>query len=113
VAHSKPLGLAPAGAADRTSVVLVSELHMVAGRPVEGRVRSRDVIHSVFLPNFRVKQDAVRGRTVGIWFTPEKPGTYSIACAQLCGTGHYTMRGNVTVESQAAFDTWLQQQAAQ
>jgi len=113
ISQSNPLGLDPADPAARTNVVLVNELHMVAGRPVEVRVRSLDVIHSFFLPNFRVKQDAVPGRTVGIWFTPEKPGTYSIACAQLCGTGHYTMRGNVTVESQAAFDTWLQQQAAQ
>src|SRR5438445_9037565 len=113
ISQSNPLGLDPADPAARTNAVLVNELHMVAGRPVEVRVRSLDVIHSFFRPNFRVKQDAVPGRTVGIWFTPDKPGTYSIACAQLCGTGHYTMRGNVTVESQAAFNTWLQQQAAQ
>ena len=93
-------------------MVVLNELHMIANRPIEVRVRSVDVIHSFFLPNFRMKQDAVPGRTVAIWFTPDKEGTYKIACAQLCGTGHFTMQGNVTVESQAAFEQWLRQQAA-
>jgi cytochrome c oxidase subunit II len=112
VSQSNPLGLDPGDPAVKTNLVVLNELHMVNNRPIEVRVRSVDVIHSFFLPNFRVKQDAVPGRTIPIWFTPDKEGTYQIACAQLCGTGHYTMRGNVTVESQAAFDQWLQQQAA-
>jgi cytochrome c oxidase subunit 2 len=110
--QSNPLGLDPGDPATKTNLVVLNELHMVTNRPIEVRVRALDVIHSFFLPNFRVKQDAVPGRMVAIWFTPDRAGTYQIACAQLCGTGHYTMRGNVTVESQAAFDQWLQQQAA-
>lgn len=112
IAQDNPLGLDPSDPAAKTNVVVTNELHMVTGRPIEVRIRSVDVIHSFFLPNFRVKQDAVPGRTVEVWFTPDKPGAYQIACAQLCGVGHYTMRGNVTVESQDAFDTWLRQQAA-
>jgi cytochrome c oxidase subunit 2 len=110
VSNANPLGLDPNDPASKANVVVVNELHLVNGRPVEVRVRSLDVIHSFFLPNFRVKQDAVPGRTVEIWFTPDKPGTYQIACAQLCGVGHYTMRGNVTVESQDAFNRFLRQQ---
>jgi cytochrome c oxidase subunit 2 len=112
VSQSNPLGLDPNDPATKTDLVVTNELHLVVDRPVEVRIRSIDVIHSFFLPNFRVKQDAVPGRTVDIWFTPDKAGNYQIACAQLCGVGHYTMRGNVTVQSQDAFDQWLQQQAA-
>jgi len=113
VSQSDPLGLDPADPATKTNVVVLNELHMVQGRPIEVRLRSLDVIHSFFLPNFRMKQDAVPGRTIAIWFTPDRAGTYQIACAQLCGVGHFTMRGNVTVESQQAYDQWLRQQAAQ
>ncbi|HLN14278.1 MAG TPA: cytochrome-c oxidase, partial [bacterium] len=74
---------------------------------VSVRITAIDVIHSFSLPNFRMKQDAVPGRDVSIWFTPNKAGTYQIVCAQLCGVGHYTMRGNITVQSQSAFDQWL------
>lgn len=112
ISQSNPLGLDPADPATKSNIVILNELHMVNNRPIEVRVRSVDVIHSFFLPNFRVKQDAVPGRTFAIWFTPDKEGKYQIACAQLCGTGHYTMRGSVTVESQDAFDRWLREQAA-
>lgn len=108
VSPSNPLGIDPSDPAGKDDVVVVNELHVVTGRPVVVRVRSLDVIHSFFLPNFRVKQDAVPGRTIQIWFTPDRTGTYQIACAQLCGVGHYTMRGNITVDpTQAALDAWL------
>jgi cytochrome c oxidase subunit 2 len=61
------------------------------------RLKSLDVIHSFFLPNFRVKQDAVPGMTTETWFIPEKAGSWEIACAEHCGLGHYRMRGQVTV----------------
>lgn len=105
-----PLGLDPRDPLTKQNVVTTNDLRLVVNRPVAVRITSVDVIHSFFLPNFRVKQDAVPGRTVTIWFTPDRAGTYQIACAQLCGVGHYTMRGNVTVESQAQFDQWLQSQ---
>jgi cytochrome c oxidase subunit II len=107
-----PLGLDPSDPDSKTNIVLTNELHVVNNRPVRVVIHSLDVIHSFFLPNFRVKQDAVPGRTVEIWFMPDRPGQYQIACAQLCGVGHYTMRGNITVEpNQAAFDAWLAKQA--
>jgi len=103
-----PLGLDPGDPDSKTNVVVTNELHVVNNRPVRVEIHSVDVIHSFFLPNFRVKQDAVPGRNVSIWFTPDRAGAYQIACAQLCGVGHYTMRGNMVVETdQAAFDAWL------
>jgi cytochrome c oxidase subunit 2 len=82
-------------------------------RPVRVQIRSMDVIHSFFLPNFRVKQDAVPGMTVQIWFTPKETGDYEIACAEHCGLGHYRMRGQVHVVSAGGFDKALADAAAQ
>lgn len=110
ISASNPLGIDPGDPAGKDDVIVANDLHLVVGRPVRVRVTSVDVVHSFFLPNFRVKQDAVPGRVVEVWFTPDRPGTYQIACAQLCGVGHYTMRGNVTVESQSAFDEWIRTQ---
>ena len=111
ISAGNPLGLDPADPVGKTNVVAINELHLIAGRPVAIRLSAVDVIHSFFLPNFRVKQDAVPGRTVEIWFTPGRSGAYQIACAQLCGIGHYTMRGNVTVGTQADFNAWIKSQA--
>ena len=109
-ARTNPLGLDPADVAGRDDIV-TRELHLVGNRPVHVRLRAKDVIHSFFVPAFRVKQDAVPGMTVDVVFTPTKDGTYEIACAELCGVGHYIMRGKITVEPQQVFDTWLASQA--
>ena len=87
--------------------VVSPEVHAVVNRPVEVRLRSKDVLHSFFVPAFRVKQDAVPGITVSFWFTPTATGKYEIACAELCGVGHYAMRGFVVVETQEQFAAWL------
>ena len=87
--------------------IISAEVHLVVNRPVEVRLRSKDVLHSFFVPAFRVKQDAVPGITVSFWFIPTATGTYEIACAELCGVGHYAMRGKVVVETQEQFDAWL------
>jgi len=84
----------PAAADDLT---LQNQLFLPEGRPVRVRIRSLDVIHSFFLPEFRVKQDAMPGMITEDWFIPRKAGTYEIACAEHCGLGHYRMRGMVTV----------------
>jgi len=110
ISASNPLGIDPKDPRAKQEVIALNELHLVTGRPVAIRVTAIDVIHSLFLPNFRVKQDAVPGRLVQIWFTPNKPGRYQMACAQLCGVGHYTMRGNVTVGTQRDLDAWLKAQ---
>ncbi len=88
----------------------VNVLHFPADRPVIIRLKSEDVIHSFFVPELRVKQDAVPGRQFEFWFEATQAGQYEIACAELCGLGHYRMRGRVTVEPQADFDAWLAQQ---
>jgi len=83
------------------------ELYLVKGRPVRIQMRSLDVIHSFFLPNFRVKQDAMPGMTVETWFTPTEVGDFEIACAQHCGLGHYRMKGRVHVVNADEFDQKL------
>jgi len=80
-------------------------------RPVEVRLRAKDVVHSFFVPAFRVKQDAVPGMVTSTWFTPSRTGTFEIACAELCGPLHYVMRGRIVVQTQEEFDTWLSAQA--
>jgi cytochrome c oxidase subunit 2 len=93
--------------------ILVPEMHVVQGKPVVVRVRSKDVIHSFFLPNFRIKQDAVPGMEIEVWFTPTRAGSFEIACAELCGLGHYHMKAPLTVDAtQADFDKWYKAQLA-
>lgn len=91
----------------------VNDLHFAVDKPQMIRLRSRDVLHSFFLPHFRVKQDAVPGMTVNVWFQSTKEGTFELVCAELCGWGHYRMRGVVTVESSGKFEQWLRDQHQQ
>jgi cytochrome c oxidase subunit 2 len=88
-------------------VAPINILHLPVGRPVVVRLTAQDVIHSFFIPQFRLKQDAVPGMTIRVWVQPTQTGEFEIACAELCGLGHYRMRGQVTVESLEAFDAWL------
>lgn len=104
--RDNPMGLDPADPAGGDDLV-ARELHLVANKPVRVRLRGKDVLHSFFIPAFRVKQDVVPGMTIETWFTPTKTGDYELACAELCGVGHYIMRGRVKVESQEAFNAWL------
>lgn len=70
-------------------------------------LRSRDVIHAFFVPQFRLKQDALPGHTIPVWFNATEEGTYDLVCAELCGWGHYKMAGRVRVVSQSEYDQWL------
>ena len=94
-------------------VVTLNQLHIPVGRAVVVTLRSKDVIHSFFLPEFRVKQDAVPGMSTRIWFDGQRAGHWEIACAELCGLGHYRMKGFITVESQEEFEKFLAAEAAQ
>ncbi len=89
-----------------------SQLHVPQGKNVRVTLRSQDVVHSFFLPNVRLKQDAVPGRSIDLWFNATKAGSYELACAELCGFGHYTMRGVFVVESPEAYAAWVAQHAA-
>jgi cytochrome c oxidase subunit 2 len=86
---------------------LDAELHVPAGKDVRIALRSADVLHSFFLPNARIKQDAVPGRTIDVWFNLTEPGTYEIACAELCGFGHTTMKGTLFVHTPEEFAAWM------
>jgi len=86
----------------------VNDLRFVKGAPTVIHLKSQDVLHSLFLPQLRIKQDAVPGLTIPVWFDADTAGHYELVCAELCGWGHYKMRGNVTVYgSQADFDRWM------
>jgi len=85
------------------------ELHMVKGTPYHFKLRAKDVIHSFWVPQFRMKKDAVPGMTTDIRVTPTKIGHYTLVCTELCGLGHATMRAPIVVEDQAAFNKWTAQ----
>jgi cytochrome c oxidase subunit 2 len=88
----------------------IGTLHVPANRPVRLLMTSRDVIHSFFVPDFRIKQDVIPGRYTETWFEATKPGRYQILCSQYCGTWHSQMWGEVVVMEQTAFDQWLLEQ---
>jgi cytochrome c oxidase subunit 2 len=94
-------------------IMLQNQLFLPEGRPIRVRLRSLDVIHSFFLPQFRVKQDAMPGITSETWFVPQKSGTWEIACAEHCGLGHYRMRGMVTVVPGADLEKTLKEATAE
>lgn len=112
---SNPVGLDRSDPMAMDDIVSVNQLHLPVNRPVTIRLSSKDVIHSFGLPVMRVKQDLIPGMEIPVHFTPvmEMPegDRWEIACAQLCGLGHYRMRGFLTVESDEEFDAWLASKA--
>jgi len=86
----------------------INSLHLPVGVPARLILATQDVIHSFFVPAFRAKQDAVPGYFTTLWFTPTKEGTYSLFCAEYCGTDHARMIGTVTVLSRSDYQAWLQ-----
>ena len=90
--------------------LFLDELHVPVNRPVRVILRSKDVVHSFFLPNFRLKQDAVPGRAIEGWFEATKPGRYELPCAMLCGLGHSGMKAYLYVHPQAEYDAWAAEQ---
>ena len=117
--QSNPLGLDRDDPAAKDDVTTLNQLYLPVNKPIIVRLRSKDVIHSFGVPEFRVKQDAVPGLTIPLWFIPnvttaemrtrlgDAEFQYEIACAQLCGLGHAKMRGFVTVVSADEFQKWL------
>jgi len=117
--QANPLGLDRSDPAAKDDVTTLNQLYLPVNKPIIVRLRSKDVIHSFGVPEFRVKQDAVPGLTIPIWFIPNvttaemrtRTGNpefqYEIACAQLCGLGHFRMRGFVTVLPAEEFQKWM------
>ncbi len=111
IADDNPLGLNPddpAGQDDR--LVLGDEVHLPLGQPVKLLLRSKDVLHNFYIPQMRGKMDMVPGSVSYFWFTPTRNGRFEILCAEFCGIGHYSMRGQLVVESPQQFEQWLGQQ---
>lgn len=106
-----PLGI-DAADTHATDDVVTSELVLPAGREVDLRLRAQDVIHGFFVPEMRIKQNAMPGDTFHIHFTPQKPGTYAILCSQICGLGHYRMQATLRVVSEEEFAAWLRAKEA-
>jgi cytochrome c oxidase subunit 2 len=94
-------------------VTTINQLHLPIHETVLIHLKSKDVIHSFFVPQFRMKQDAVPGMTSRLWVKVEQAGEFEIACAELCGLGHYRMRGFLTLESREAFEQWVAQVRAE
>ena len=124
-AQENPLGLDRTDPAAKDDVTNLNQLYLPVNRPIIVRLRSKDVIHSFGVPELRVKQDAIPGLTIPIWFVPTvttaemrtRKGNaefqYEIACAQLCGLGHSAMRGFVIVQTAEEFQKWLEERIAE
>lgn len=111
VTESNPFGVNlddPRGQDD--VVVTGPEMHLPINQPVKANLRSNDVLHNYTVPQFRVKMDLVPGLISYLWFDPNKVGRYDILCEELCGIGHFSMRGSVVVDTQEDFDTWIANQ---
>lgn len=89
-----------------------NELHVPVGKDIRVTLKAKDVLHSFFLPNLRLKQDAVPGRSIEVWFRANETGTFELACAELCGFGHYTMRGQFIVHTSEDFQSWSREHAS-
>ena len=99
----------PAGADD---IVSINQMNLPIDKPVIVYLSSQDVIHSMGIAEMRVKQDAVPGIQIPVWWVPTELGQFEVNCSQLCGLGHYRMRGFVTVMTQEDYDAWLEEEAS-
>ena len=130
--ETNPIGLDRSDEAAQDDITTINQMHLPKGRPAIIHISSKDVIHSFNLPNMRIKQDAVPGLSIPVWFVPTKTTAemreelkarerykdtadefvYEIACAQLCGNSHYSMRGFLTVHTPEEFQAWLDEEAS-
>jgi cytochrome c oxidase subunit 2 len=106
-----PIGLDRADPKGKDDITTINQLNLPVGKPVLVFLSSKDVVHSFGLPQMRVKQDAIPGIVQPVWFTPTATGEWDIACSQLCGLGHYRMKGVYTIQSQADYEAWLAEEA--
>ena len=106
--NDNPMGLDPNDPDNKDNITTMNQIYIPINKTVLIDLTSKDVIHSFGVPAMRVKQDVIPGMTTHVWFTPNKLGQFEIACSQLCGPGHYRMRGIINVVSQADYDQWIQ-----
>ena len=112
VSYENPFGLTAADSHGQDDILIEGgELHLPLDKPVKVLLRSVDVLHDFYVPQFRAKMDMVPGMITYFWLTPMKSGSFEILCFELCGSGHYQMRGAVVVDNEADYQTWLQEQS--
>ena len=109
---TNPIGLDRASEGGADDIFTINNLHIPVNKPVIVHLQSKDVIHSFFLPVMRVKQDAIPGQSIPLWFQATQTGEFEIACAQLCGIGHYRMRGQFFVDTPENFDKFIAEETA-
>jgi cytochrome c oxidase subunit 2 len=111
VTPDNPIGLDRSDPSAKDDIATINQLNLPVNRPVLVRLSTKDAIHSFGLFEMRVKQDAIPGLDLPVWFIPSREGQYEIACSQLCGLGHFRMRGFVTVQSQGEYEKFLAEEA--
>jgi cytochrome c oxidase subunit 2 len=112
IAPDNPLGLKRDDPNGRDDVIIEGgELRLPEGKPVKALLRSVDVLHNFYVPEFRAKMDLVPGQVSYFWLTPTRTGTFEILCAELCGVGHSHMRGTVVVQTEADYQAWIRDQS--
>jgi cytochrome c oxidase subunit II len=111
VGADNPLGLNRQDAAAQDDVIIEGDdLHLPMGKPVKILLRSLDVLHDFYVPEFRAKMDMIPGMVTYVWLTPTRTGTFEILCNELCGAGHSAMRGKVVVDTESDYQAWLGKQ---
>jgi cytochrome c oxidase subunit 2 len=111
VTAENPLGLNPNDPAGQDDLVIeADDLVLELNKPVKVLLRSLDVLHDFYVPEFRSKMDMIPGAVTYFWLTPTRTGTFDILCAELCGVGHPQMRGQVVVADEAAYQAWVDKQ---
>ena len=109
--EENPFGMEEEDSAAEDDIVTRGLIHVPVNLPVKVRLRSKDVIHSFFIPELRIKQDALPGETIDVWFQAKETGEYYLACAELCGLGHTTMKAGFVVEPIEEFQSWLEKKS--
>lgn len=107
--NSNPLGLDLSDPAAKDDLTALGELHVPINRDVVIDLSSKDVIHNFALPGMRMAQDAIPGQIIPMWFKPIKTGNYEVVCGQLCGLGHYAMKGMLVVDTPEDYQAWLKE----
>jgi len=106
-----PYGLNPEDPNSKDDIIVMdADLHLELNQPVKVELRSYDVLHNFYVPQFRAKMDTLPGLVTYYWFTPTRTGDFEVLCAEYCGTGHYAMRGKVLVDEKTDYTNWLAKQ---
>lgn len=113
ISDGNPLGIDPKDPAGKDDIITANQLHFPVGKPVIAHISSKDVIHSFSIPVLRVKQDAIPGMSVPVWWQATGAGQFEIVCQQLCGVGHTIMKGYVTIDTPEQFAAWMAGQEAE